>query len=412
MNNGHYVITIGDHVIPPVARTRKSAWTARTRLRVRHFELLVALGAQASVHAASRALNMTQPAASKLLKEVEEAFGATLFERARSGVKPTIQGELAVERARLLLKQLEGTHDALAALAEGHTGIINVGIYAVAAPVLLPAIIALLRKRGSRLRVRIEEAATGALLLGLREGRLDCVIGRLQEEATDDLLCQPLYDEDIVLVARPGHPLARKRRLDWQDAMRHEWILPPPGTPLRAILRTRFANLGLPEPACTLESVSLLTNVSVISQSDAVVMLPAGVALHYERLGLVQRLALQLPSALPPVGVILRKALDHSAALAAFLAVLADASGKTRPGSRGTTRVALALHLRDACAVAGTTRAPVTAVHSSQAMRRDALQPRHLQPRLDHRQLRRLQQDRLRHRARIEQHQIGMAPGS
>ena len=342
MNNGHYVITIGDHVIPPVARTRKSAWTARTRLRVRHFELLVALGAQASVHAASRALNMTQPAASKLLKEVEEAFGATLFERARSGVKPTIQGELAVERARLLLKQLEGTHDALAALAEGHTGIINVGIYAVAAPVLLPAIIALLRKRGSRLRVRIEEAATGALLLGLREGRLDCVIGRLQEEATDDLLCQPLYDEDIVLVARPGHPLARKRRLDWQDAMRHEWILPPPGTPLRAILRTRFANLGLPEPACTLESVSLLTNVSVISQSDAVVMLPAGVALHYERLGLVQRLALQLPSALPPVGVILRKALDHSAALAAFLAVLADASGKTRPGSQGIPRVALA----------------------------------------------------------------------
>ena len=199
-----------------------------------------------------------------------------------------------------MLNLLEGTHDALAALAEGHTGIINVGIHAVAAPVLLPAIIALLRKRGSRLRVRIEEAATGALLLALREGRLDCVIGRLQEEAGDDLVCQPLYDEDIVLVARPGHPLARKRRLDWREALGHEWILPPPGTPLRAILRTRFANLGLPEPVCTLESVSLLTNVSVISQSDAVVMLPAGVALHYERLGLVQRLALQLPSALHP----------------------------------------------------------------------------------------------------------------
>ena len=63
-------------MIPLAARTRKSAWPTRTRLRVRHFELLVALGAQASVHAAIRALNMTQPAASKLLREAEEAFGA------------------------------------------------------------------------------------------------------------------------------------------------------------------------------------------------------------------------------------------------------------------------------------------------------------------------------------------------
>ena len=96
MNNEHYVITNGYHVTPPITRTRKPAWPARTRLRVRHFELLVALGAQASVHAASRALNMTRPAASKLLKEAEEAFGATLFERARSGVTPTIQGEVAL----------------------------------------------------------------------------------------------------------------------------------------------------------------------------------------------------------------------------------------------------------------------------------------------------------------------------
>ena len=127
---------------PPIAHSRKPNWPAHTRLRVRHFELLVALGAQASVHAASRSRNMTQPAASKLLQEAEEAFGATLFKRARTGVTPTIQGELAVERARLMLNLLEGTHESLAALAEGLTDIINVGIYAVAAPVLLPAIIA------------------------------------------------------------------------------------------------------------------------------------------------------------------------------------------------------------------------------------------------------------------------------
>ena len=302
---------------------------ALNRLRVRHFELLAALGAHASVHAASRALNMTQPAATKLLQEIEDALGCRLFDRTRAGVTPTSLGAMAVERARLMLNLLDGTRDALAAVAQGQAGIVNVGVYAVAAPVLLPGAMALLRESGSRLRVRLEEGSTTTLLTALREGRLDCVVGRLPEAATDDVVCQPLYDEAIVLVARPGHPLTRKRRLAWADALDHEWILPPPGAPLRALLRTHFANLGLPEPACTLESVSILANLSVVAQGNTLVMLPAGVALHYERLGQIRRLALKFESALPPVSVILRKGESRSAAITAFLDALTRVAGKT-----------------------------------------------------------------------------------
>jgi len=314
------------------------SWNVRSRLRMRHFEMLVALGEHASIHKVSRELNMSQPAASKLLREIERAFGVPLFERTRRGVAPNRYGEAVVERARVMLGILDGTRDTLAAIAGGLEGAVNVGVYAVAAPVLLPRALEVLRQRGWRGRVRAEEGSAELLLGSLRRGALDCVLGRLPEEGElADLSFEPLYEEPIVIAAGPDHPLARRRRIDWAEAAACEWILPSPAAPLRRVLQAWFARLGLAMPRCLLESVSIPANVTAVRESQALVVLPGGVAGHYSRLGLVRVLPLGIDSALPPVAVILRKGEQRTAALEAFLEAVRKAAQGTA-AARGRTR--------------------------------------------------------------------------
>jgi hypothetical protein len=79
-----------------------------------------------------------------------------------------------------------------------------------------------------------------------------------------------------------------------------------------------------------MESVSILANVSVIRESTALVMLPAGVAAHYEALGLVRRLRLTLEAVLPPVSVIHRQGEAPGAALDAAMRAALAVAGKGR----------------------------------------------------------------------------------
>ena len=83
--------------------TEASPWGNRSRLKTRQLLLVVALADEGSIHRAAAALNMTQPAASKLLRELEESIGAVLFERLPRGMRPTLYGDALI---RLSLKDL------------------------------------------------------------------------------------------------------------------------------------------------------------------------------------------------------------------------------------------------------------------------------------------------------------------
>jgi DNA-binding transcriptional LysR family regulator len=301
----------------------------RSQLRMKHLEFVVALAVQSSIHRVSRELNMSQPAGSKLLRDIERAFGVTLFERSRHGVVPNAFGKIVVERARLILGILDGTFDTLTAISGGLLGSVSVGVTAVAAPVLVPRVLEALRRRDSRLRVGIEEGSAEALLGSLRQGKCDCVLGRAPEtNESDDLLVEPLYDEPIVVAAGERHPLAHKRRVDWANALKFEWILPPPGAPTRRVLASTLARMRLPMPRSLFESVSILANVAAIEKSNSLALLPSGIAEHYAGLKQLWILPLRLDSTLSPVCVISRIGEPMTAALAAFFETLREV---TRP---------------------------------------------------------------------------------
>ena len=91
----------------------------RSRLKTRQISLLVHLDKHRSVLKAAQAVAMTQPAASKLLREFEDALEVKLFDRHSRGIKPTWFGEILVRHARSILSEISLAQEEIAALKDG-----------------------------------------------------------------------------------------------------------------------------------------------------------------------------------------------------------------------------------------------------------------------------------------------------
>ena len=113
-------------------------WFLRARLKTRQLLLLIALDDERNIHRAADALCMTQPAASKQLKDLEDMLEVKLFERHSRGMEPTLYGETMIRHARMALTSLSAAHDDIVALKNGLSGQVEVGVIMTPAMSLLP----------------------------------------------------------------------------------------------------------------------------------------------------------------------------------------------------------------------------------------------------------------------------------
>ncbi len=294
------------------------------RLRIVHLRLLVALVDLRSIHRASAYLGMTQPAVSKLLREIEAAFEVELFQRNPRGVLANACGAALVRRARVILGTLDGAREELRAVQRGAAVLLKVGVTAAAAAVLVPRSVCLLRLRDPHVCVNIEEGKSEWLLEALRGGQFNCLVGRLTapEHELRDLVVEPLYPETMVVVCGMQHPFARRRTLTWQEVGAEQWIAPPASAPL---LLGIFENLFQHHqmlPKTMVQSVSILANVTLLGETNALALMPEGIARHYARMKAMAILRLPAIAPTPWVSVIGRKGGDLSAQMTTFLECL------------------------------------------------------------------------------------------
>ncbi|KPQ20580.1 MAG: regulatory helix-turn-helix protein, lysR family [Rhodobacteraceae bacterium HLUCCA24] len=107
------------------------------RLKLRQLQLIIAVGEQGSILNAARDLDMAQPSATKLIKDLEAAFAVPLFERTNRGVVPTMFGQALIRHGKLILSQVTHAAEELADLADGSGGRVVVGTLAVTRPDLV-----------------------------------------------------------------------------------------------------------------------------------------------------------------------------------------------------------------------------------------------------------------------------------
>ena len=309
-----------------------------TRLKIKQLRLLVAIAKHNSILHAAEEINISQPAATKLLKTLESDFDVLLFERTNRGVIPTQFGEALVKHGKLLLAQISTAAQELDDLNEGLGGRIVVGTLLAASAQVLPRAIILLRKQRPKVSIMVRDGTNDFLMPLLHSGELDMVVGRLtefryRESLTQEILC----DERIVVVCRKSHPLAGQKSVSFDEMNRHQWILPPTQTTLRRQIDSAFFDEGFSSPSHPVECVSFLTNRSLILATDMIGVFPIHVIQREIADGQLAIVNCKLNITQSPIGVSYRKESILSPAASSFLEMLRMASGKFYPNEETWT---------------------------------------------------------------------------
>jgi DNA-binding transcriptional LysR family regulator len=302
------------------------------RLRLRHIELLDVLADEPTIHAAAMRLNHSQPAVSKMLREVEGAFGARLFVRSKAGVRATAIGIAAVRRARLIRHEVEGCAEEIAALRDGGGLLLRLGTVSVTS--IVPDALIKLRRKVPNAIVHISEGPVDTLLARLLAAELDCVFGALSPDLrgspiVHDLIPEIVYRDRICVVASDRSPLSLKRRFRWQDLARHSWVLPPPSTVVRQALVAIFVGHGLEPPFASVETMSPVTMSALVrADPDLIgIMREEQVRREREIPGLVE-LSVRPIAELPPLSLFTRKTRGGSSPVVSqFSLALKEAAG-------------------------------------------------------------------------------------
>ncbi|RZJ11277.1 MAG: LysR family transcriptional regulator [Rubrivivax sp.] len=309
----------------------------RSHLKTRQLVLLVELGRHGSILHAARAANLTQPAASKLLADLEHALGVKLFDRLPRGVAPTWYGEVMIRRAGAALAELDAGHQEVMELLSGLSGRVSVGAVLTPSTTLLSLAVIALKARQPRVHVAITVDTSKLMIKQLRSGELDLVIGRvLESESAAQFSFEPLTDEPHSLIVRAGHPLAGRSDLTLQELSRQSWILPPSGSILRDRLTALFLTAGLDQPQQAVETLSLPVVTSLLSQSDMVVALPEELVKPYLDAGLLAVLDIDPGLRMDAYGIVTRRGHQLSPGAELLLACLREEARKReapRPGS-------------------------------------------------------------------------------
>lgn len=305
------------------------------RLRLRHLELLVALAEAGTMRAAAQRLHLSQPAISKMLREAEDAFEASLFERSRQGVQLTAAGAAAVRRVRVVLGELAHVPDEVGAIRRGASAVLRVGTFSVTAAV--PAAVVRLRQQQPRVAVHIHEGRVHELILLLLGGELDCVFGALTNELLDSdtlrrLQREVLIEDALCVLVADTHPALRRRNLRWVHLADADWVVPPRQTLVRQAFTTAFLNEGADPPEPVIETLSSVTIGAVLRLDPTLV---CAVRREHARdevaRGGTRLLAVQPQVPLPPLGLFTRRnGSGASPAIQAFATAMRQAGGTSQ----------------------------------------------------------------------------------
>lgn len=292
------------------ARTIGEDAPALLRLRTRQILLVAALARQRHMGRAAADLAISQPAATRLLQELQSGLGTRLFERTPRGMLPTAAGEIITRFARQVLSEFGAARRALAALDAGLDGSLRVGTVPSAVPTLMAPAIAWFKARYPRVEIAVDVATSDQMIPKLERGEVEWVLGRLLEDRNDDgYQVVPILDEPQVVVARAAHPLfaSLHRPLSLAEAARWPWVVQPPGTPQASRFVAMMRQAGIHHRIDITEIASTIATTALLEVSDMLAVMPRSLAQHYARLGLLQELPLELPMHVPMICMVWRR---------------------------------------------------------------------------------------------------------
>ena len=247
--------------------------------RMRH---LLAAADAGSLTLAAQALGVSQPALSMSIKTLEQDLGVSLLERHRHGVRTTAFGDVLVGHARRVEDELGQAALRLRQLRQASACEIAIGCGPSESSRLLPMALTRLQRTRPEIRVFVEYGLNESLMPLVARGAIAFALSSVPRNSTHaELRHQVLCADSAVVVARVGHPLARRRVLTARDLAAYPWVLARRWELERNALDQLFAEAGLAPIQPEIETTSATLMKTIVAQSDFLTFVPHEM-IHWE----------------------------------------------------------------------------------------------------------------------------------
>lgn len=251
-------------------------------LKMSHLRMMAALAQTGQIGLAAETLGIAQPAASRLLAEVERIVGTPVHARVGRGASLTPTGAVLARRAQRLMIELQDAGREMSELAQGQIGEVMIG--AVTAPALdlvLPALRSA-RLSSPGISAEVTVAPSDILCDQLLAGKLDFAIARIPADLdAAQFTGRVIAPEPVLLVVRRGHRLAANATITARELLDFDWVMPSSSSPLGRAVRARLERLGLPMPSRRLSTASFLLTLALLKQSNSIAPLAEAVARQF-----------------------------------------------------------------------------------------------------------------------------------
>jgi LysR family hydrogen peroxide-inducible transcriptional activator len=236
---------------------------------LRQLAALVAIADTGTFSAAADALHTVQSNVSTHIARLERELGVTLVDR--SGGRLTEEGEAVVARARRVATELEALQADVASLRDEVSGPARMGIIGTTARWLVPAVLSAMEAAYPKVTVSVLEGNNTSLVPQLANGAIELAVVNAPVD-DPDLILEPLYDEDLVLIVPPDHPLADRTQIAMADLDGHELLLGPKGTAFRSDVDRAATAAGIVlRPKVELDGLRLIASLAFEGYAAALV---------------------------------------------------------------------------------------------------------------------------------------------
>jgi len=242
-------------------------------LNLRHLRYFVAVADAGSVSRAAQRLNITQPALSRQIQDLEREFACRLFDRIGRRIILTRDGQEILERKRRLLADAEALGERARALAGGEAGVLRIGAVPQFIEAVLPEVLTRYSLTYPGIDLELVADGGGLLLRRLQQGRLHLAVGLWR---TGGLQNRPLFPARVLALMQRGHWLAGRNALAVTDLSGSALLLLKPDFQTREMF-DEACQAAQFEPSVRLESRSSQPLVALAAAGHGVAIVPSGV---------------------------------------------------------------------------------------------------------------------------------------
>ena len=268
----------------PIDATEDEDQLARTGIRIPHLKLIVSLDDYGQISAAASVLNMSQPAASRMLSDMEAILDAPLCERLPRGIALTPHGKALARRSRTILLELREAGREITDLKNGTGGSVNLGSVTAPAVQLVIPVIRQIREQFPRIKINVQVETSNILAKDLLASRHDFIIARIPDDLNPrQFSSREIGIEKACLIVRRNHPLAARERVGLEELNAFEWVFQPDGSLLNRTVEKLFLSRSVPLPERIVNTSSMLMTMMMVQESNAISPIAFEVAKRFAR---------------------------------------------------------------------------------------------------------------------------------